>query len=59
MNAGVVSGSVTAALLVLFVVGWIRLYAAHRRDEFEAAARLAFEPDTANPSTSTEQEPIA
>ncbi|QSX73741.1 cbb3-type cytochrome c oxidase subunit 3 [Lysobacter arenosi] len=35
-----VSGIVTAVLLVLFVAGWIWAWSPRRRQEFDAAARL-------------------
>lgn len=40
MSAGVVSGLVTAVLLVAFVGGWCWAWSARRRNEFDAAARL-------------------
>lgn len=43
MNAGVLSGVVTAVLIVAFVGGWIWVWSARRRSEFDAAARLPLE----------------
>jgi cytochrome c oxidase cbb3-type subunit 4 len=38
-----VSGIVTAVLLVVFVAGWIWAWSPRRRQEFDAAARLPLE----------------
>lgn len=43
MNAGVVSGAVTALLLVLFVGAWAWAWSARRQPDFAAAARLPLE----------------
>ena len=40
MSAGVLSGLVTALLLVVFVGGWIWAWRPARRADFDAAARL-------------------
>mgnify|MGYP001060185705 CR=1 FL=1 len=37
------SGIVTAVLLVLFVAGWIWAWRPARREDFEAAARMPLE----------------
>jgi cytochrome c oxidase cbb3-type subunit IV len=34
------AGIITAALLVLFVAGWLWAWSPSRREEFDAAARL-------------------
>ena len=41
-----VSGIITAALIVLFVAGWIWAWRPSRRKEFDAAARLPLMDDT-------------
>ena len=38
-----ISGIVTAILLLLFIGGWIWAWSPKRRQEFEAAARLPLE----------------
>ncbi len=43
MSSGVVSGIVTAVLLVSFLIGVAWAYSARRRAEFDAAARLPLE----------------
>jgi cytochrome c oxidase cbb3-type subunit IV len=40
MNAGNLSGLVTAVLLVLFLAGWLWAWSGRRRADFDAAARL-------------------
>ena len=40
-----ISGIVTALLLVLFIGGWIWAWSPARRTEFDAAARLPLEED--------------
>lgn len=40
-----VAGIITAALLVLFVAGWIWAWLPSRREEFDAAARLPLTED--------------
>lgn len=40
-----VSGIVTATLLVLFLAGWIWAWSPKRKKEFDAAARLPLEGD--------------
>ncbi|MFT3761349.1 MAG: cbb3-type cytochrome c oxidase subunit 3 [Pseudoxanthomonas sp.] len=40
-----VSGIVTAILLVLFIGGWIWAWSPRRKAEFEATARLPLEDD--------------
>lgn len=37
------SGIVTAVLLVLFVAGWVWAWSPKRKNEFDAAARLPLE----------------
>ena len=43
MNAGWVSGIVTAVLMTAFVGGWIWVWSSRRAREFDAAARLPLE----------------
>ena len=43
MNMGSLSGIVTAVLLVAFIGGWIWVWSARRKPEFDAAARLPLE----------------
>jgi cytochrome c oxidase cbb3-type subunit 4 len=51
-----VSGIVTALLLVLFLAGWLWAWSPRRKHDFDAAARLPL--DEAPPSDpSTEQRP--
>lgn len=45
MNAGTVSGVVTALLLALFVGAWAWAWSEGRRAGFEAAARLPLDED--------------
>lgn len=45
MNAGVVSGAVTALLLALFVGAWAWAWSARRQPDFAAAARLPLDED--------------
>lgn len=40
-----ISGIVTAVLLVLFIGGWIWVWRPARKQEFDAAARLPLEDD--------------
>jgi cytochrome c oxidase cbb3-type subunit 4 len=40
MNLGTLSGVVTAILLIAFIGGWIWVWRAERKPEFDAAARL-------------------
>lgn len=40
MNLGVLSGGVTAVLLVVFIGGWIWAWLPARRADFDAASRL-------------------
>ena len=40
-----ISGIVTAILLVCFIAGWAWAYSNRRRAEFEAASRMALEED--------------
>lgn len=40
-----ISGIITAVLLVLFIGGWIWVWRPARRQEFDAAARLPLEDD--------------
>lgn len=47
MTAGVWSGLVTAVLLVAFLGGVAWVWSARRRHEFEEAARLPLEEDSA------------
>jgi len=42
----VISGIVTALLLVLFIGGWIGAWSPARRTEFEEAAHLPLEEDS-------------
>jgi Cbb3-type cytochrome oxidase, subunit 3 len=42
----VISGIVTAVLLVLFIGGWIWAWSPARRTEFEQAAQLPLEEDS-------------
>ena len=42
-----VSGIVTAALLVVFVGGWLWAWSPRRRGDFEEAARLPLDEDNA------------
>lgn len=43
MNAGLLSGVVTALLLILFLAGCGWAWSRHRHAEFDAAARLPLE----------------
>lgn len=43
-----ISGIVTAVLLVLFIGGWIWAWSPARRSEFDDAARLPLEDDSDN-----------
>ncbi len=43
-----VSGIVTAVLIVLFIAGWIWLWRPARKDELDAAARLPLEEEEKN-----------
>ena len=45
MNSGLISGVVTALLLLAFIGGWIWAWSARRRPDFDAAAQLALEHD--------------
>lgn len=40
-----ISGLITAALLLLFIGGWIWVWLPARKPEFDAAARLPLEDD--------------
>lgn len=46
MDSGIVSGVVTAILLVVFIGGWAWAWSAKRKTDFDAAARLPLEDDT-------------
>ncbi len=43
-----ISGIVTAVLLVMFIGGWIWAWSPARRTEFDAAAQLPLEEDADN-----------
>jgi cytochrome c oxidase cbb3-type subunit 4 len=43
MNVGTLSGAITAILLLAFIAGWIWVWRAERKPEFDAAARLPLE----------------
>jgi cytochrome c oxidase cbb3-type subunit 4 len=45
MESGVVSGIVTAVLIVVFVGIWIWAWSAKRRARFDAASRMPLEED--------------
>jgi len=49
-----ISGIVTAVLLVLFIGGWIWAWSPRRRREFEEAARLPLEEDNVDQGTQGE-----
>lgn len=40
-----ISGVITAVLLVLFIGGWVWVWRPERKTEFDAAARLPLEED--------------
>ena len=54
MDSGIISGVVTAFLIVTFIGGWIWAWSAKRKPEFDAAARLPLE-DEAAPAGNMEQ----
>lgn len=43
-----ISGIITAVLMLLFIGGWIWVWRPARREEFDAAARLPLEDDEEN-----------
>jgi len=43
-----ISGIITAVLMVLFIGGWVWVWRPARREEFDAAARLPLENDEEN-----------
>jgi cytochrome c oxidase cbb3-type subunit 4 len=49
MSAGVLSGLVTAVLLVAFIGGWIWAWSSRRKPDFDAAARLPLDDNDAEP----------
>ena len=49
MNLGTLSGAITAILLLAFLAGWIWVWRAERKSEFEAAARLPLEDTDGEP----------
>ena len=49
MDMGVLRGLITAAVLVLFVGIWAWSFSRKRRPDFDAAAQLPLEDDTAPP----------
>lgn len=51
MDSGIVSGVITAVLLVLFVAGWIWAWSSRRKRDFDAAARLPLEDAAPAPRT--------
>jgi len=45
MDSGVISGVVTAVLLVSFIAGWAWAWSAKRKPDFDAAAQLPLQED--------------
>ena len=50
MDSGIVSGIVTAVLLVLFIGAWIWAWSSRRKADFEAASRLPLDDDNPPPA---------
>lgn len=56
MDSGVISGVVTAILIVTFIGGWIWAWSAKRKPDFDAAARLPLDDDPAPASNPNKRE---
>ena len=59
MDSGVISGVVTAILIVTFIGGWIWAWSAKRKPDFDAAARLPLDDEATPPGHTDKHEGLS
>ena len=59
MDSGVISGVVTAVLIVIFIGGWIWAWSAKRKPDFDAAARLPLDDEALPPRNTDKREGLS